>query len=34
MALVKKPFRAAGNHPMAAQNWNHNLAQRAIGWVK
>lgn len=33
-ALDNNWLRVSGNHPMAAQNWNHNLAQRAIGWVR
>jgi hypothetical protein len=26
------PVRSAGNHPLAAQKWNHDLAETAIGW--
>ena len=26
------PVRSAGNHPLAAQKWNHELAETAIGW--
>ena len=32
MAVGENGFSAVGNHPMAAQKWNHNLAETAIGW--
>ena len=32
MAVSKKQVRSAGNHPLAEQKWNHNLAKMAIGW--
>jgi hypothetical protein len=32
MAIDRTGFNAAGNHPMAAQKWNHDLAGTAIGW--
>jgi hypothetical protein len=27
MTVGKNRFSAAGNHPMAVQKWNHNLAK-------
>lgn len=32
MAGDTNRFSAAGNHPLAAQKWNHSLAETAIGW--
>jgi hypothetical protein len=31
-AVGPNRFNAAGNHPLAAHKWNHELAETAIGW--